>query len=125
MEETDIVAKNGRIFTLAGVLIPPTIVPILPHRCDVTKSQIAMVRKTKKIQWLQLLHATHIKKGGEISISMKYSHLVRSATQIICKQGTTLFCISVSGIWYILFTLATECRPLQLVTFRCFFWYEA
>uniref|UniRef100_A0A8C2SSE2 Stabilin 2 n=1 Tax=Coturnix japonica TaxID=93934 RepID=A0A8C2SSE2_COTJA len=42
MEETDIVAKNGRIFTLAGVLIPPTIVPILPHRCDETKSQIAM-----------------------------------------------------------------------------------
>lgn len=65
MEETDIVAKNGRIFTLAGVLIPPTIVPILPHRCDVTKSQIAMVRKTKKIQWLQLLHATRIKRGGK------------------------------------------------------------
>ncbi|POI35713.1 hypothetical protein CIB84_000535 [Bambusicola thoracicus] len=42
MEETDIVAKNGRIFTLAGVLIPPTIVPILPHRCDVTKSHTAM-----------------------------------------------------------------------------------
>uniref|UniRef100_A0A8C2STS6 Stabilin 2 n=1 Tax=Coturnix japonica TaxID=93934 RepID=A0A8C2STS6_COTJA len=42
MEETDIVAKNGRIFTLAGVLIPPTIVPILPHRCDETKSQIGV-----------------------------------------------------------------------------------
>uniref|UniRef100_A0A672US94 Stabilin 2 n=1 Tax=Strigops habroptila TaxID=2489341 RepID=A0A672US94_STRHB len=38
MEETDIVAKNGRIYTLAGVLIPPTIVPILPHRCDETRS---------------------------------------------------------------------------------------
>uniref|UniRef100_A0A8C0BRM7 Stabilin 2 n=1 Tax=Buteo japonicus TaxID=224669 RepID=A0A8C0BRM7_9AVES len=42
MEETDIVAKNGRIYTLAGVLIPPTIVPILPHRCDETRSQVAM-----------------------------------------------------------------------------------
>ncbi|KAM6306913.1 LOW QUALITY PROTEIN: stabilin-2-like [Podargus strigoides] len=41
MEETDIVAKNGRIYTLAGVLIPPTIVPILPHQCDET-SQVAM-----------------------------------------------------------------------------------
>uniref|UniRef100_A0A8C0IEQ5 Stabilin 2 n=1 Tax=Bubo bubo TaxID=30461 RepID=A0A8C0IEQ5_BUBBB len=40
MEETDIVAKNGRIYTLAGVLIPPTIVPILPHRCDETRSQV-------------------------------------------------------------------------------------
>ncbi|OXB69320.1 hypothetical protein ASZ78_015720 [Callipepla squamata] len=43
MEETDIVAKNGRIFTLSGVLIPPTIVPILPHRCDETKSQTVMI----------------------------------------------------------------------------------
>ncbi|GAB0176919.1 stabilin-2 [Grus japonensis] len=42
IEETDIVAKNGRIYTLAGVLIPPTIVPILPHRCDETRSQVAM-----------------------------------------------------------------------------------
>uniref|UniRef100_A0A672URK9 Stabilin 2 n=1 Tax=Strigops habroptila TaxID=2489341 RepID=A0A672URK9_STRHB len=40
MEETDIVAKNGRIYTLAGVLIPPTIVPILPHRCDETRKLI-------------------------------------------------------------------------------------
>ncbi|XP_013802934.1 stabilin-2 isoform X1 [Apteryx mantelli] len=42
MEETDIAAKNGRIYTLAGVLIPPTIVPILPHRCDETRTQVAM-----------------------------------------------------------------------------------
>uniref|UniRef100_A0A8C5UMP2 Stabilin 2 n=1 Tax=Malurus cyaneus samueli TaxID=2593467 RepID=A0A8C5UMP2_9PASS len=39
MEEADIVAKNGRIYTLEGVLIPPTIVPILPHRCDETRNQ--------------------------------------------------------------------------------------
>uniref|UniRef100_A0A8U7M4K0 Stabilin 2 n=1 Tax=Corvus moneduloides TaxID=1196302 RepID=A0A8U7M4K0_CORMO len=39
MEETDVAAKNGRIYTLEGVLIPPTIVPILPHRCDETRSQ--------------------------------------------------------------------------------------
>uniref|UniRef100_A0A8B9D608 Stabilin 2 n=1 Tax=Anser cygnoides TaxID=8845 RepID=A0A8B9D608_ANSCY len=42
MEETDIVAKNGRIHTLAGVLIPPTIIPILPHRCDETRSQVGI-----------------------------------------------------------------------------------
>uniref|UniRef100_A0A8C0ZCR6 Stabilin 2 n=1 Tax=Cyanistes caeruleus TaxID=156563 RepID=A0A8C0ZCR6_CYACU len=36
MEEIDIVAKNGRIYTLEGVLIPPTIVPILPHWCEET-----------------------------------------------------------------------------------------
>ncbi|XP_019370885.1 PREDICTED: stabilin-2 isoform X2 [Gavialis gangeticus] len=42
MEETDIVAKNGRIYTLAGVLTPPSIVPILPHRCDEERSEIKM-----------------------------------------------------------------------------------
>uniref|UniRef100_A0A8B9FR14 Stabilin 2 n=1 Tax=Amazona collaria TaxID=241587 RepID=A0A8B9FR14_9PSIT len=42
MEETDIVAKNGRIYTLAGILIPPTIVPILPHRCDETRSKVGL-----------------------------------------------------------------------------------
>ncbi|KAF2979785.1 hypothetical protein EK904_012809 [Melospiza melodia maxima] len=36
VEETDIVAKNGRIYILEGVLIPPTIVPILPHWCEET-----------------------------------------------------------------------------------------
>ncbi|XP_073940360.1 stabilin-2 [Castor canadensis] len=39
MDETEITAKNGRIYTLTGVLIPPSIVPILPHRCDETKRE--------------------------------------------------------------------------------------
>ncbi|RMC03028.1 hypothetical protein DUI87_20221 [Hirundo rustica rustica] len=47
MEETDIVAKNGRIYTLEGVLIPPTIVPILPHQCDET-SQVTKEPKCCK-----------------------------------------------------------------------------
>ncbi|XP_068133029.1 stabilin-2 isoform X2 [Hyperolius riggenbachi] len=34
VEEADVAAKNGRIYTLDGVLIPPSIMPILPHRCD-------------------------------------------------------------------------------------------
>ncbi|RLW00187.1 hypothetical protein DV515_00009195 [Chloebia gouldiae] len=50
MEETDIVAKNGRIYILEGVLIPPTIVPILPHWCDET-SQV-----TKSNFFLQFLN---------------------------------------------------------------------
>ncbi|XP_045147126.1 stabilin-2 [Echinops telfairi] len=42
MEETEVAAKNGRIYTLAGVLIPPSIVPILPHRCDETKREMRL-----------------------------------------------------------------------------------
>ncbi|MGH0148080.1 UNVERIFIED_CONTAM: hypothetical protein FKN15_012026 [Acipenser sinensis] len=40
--EADIEARNGRLYSLEGVLIPPSIVPVLPHRCDVTESQVKM-----------------------------------------------------------------------------------
>ncbi|XP_006888640.1 PREDICTED: stabilin-2 [Elephantulus edwardii] len=40
--ETEVTAKNGRIYTLNGVLIPPSIIPILPHRCDETKREIKL-----------------------------------------------------------------------------------
>ncbi|XP_038612836.1 stabilin-2 [Tachyglossus aculeatus] len=39
-EEIEVVAKNGRIYTLTGVLTPPSIVPILPHRCDETQKEM-------------------------------------------------------------------------------------
>nr|XP_012423854.1 PREDICTED: stabilin-2 [Odobenus rosmarus divergens] len=42
MEETEVIAKNGRIYTLTGVLIPPSIVPILPHRCDESKREMRL-----------------------------------------------------------------------------------
>nr|XP_036862070.1 stabilin-2 [Manis javanica] len=42
MEETEVTAKNGRIYTLTGVLIPPSIVPILPHRCDDTEREMKL-----------------------------------------------------------------------------------
>ncbi|XP_005865310.1 PREDICTED: stabilin-2 [Myotis brandtii] len=42
MEELEVAAKNGRIYTLTGVLIPPSIVPILPHRCDEAKSEMKL-----------------------------------------------------------------------------------
>ncbi|XP_039733881.1 stabilin-2 [Pteropus medius] len=42
MEEVEVTAKNGRIYTLTGVLIPPSIIPILPHRCDETKREIKL-----------------------------------------------------------------------------------
>ncbi|XP_072829208.1 stabilin-2 isoform X2 [Vicugna pacos] len=42
MEEIEVVAKNGRIYTLTGVLIPPSIVPILPHRCDEAKRELKL-----------------------------------------------------------------------------------
>ncbi|XP_076861229.1 stabilin-2-like isoform X2 [Brachyhypopomus gauderio] len=36
--EADVKANNGRLYSLDGVLIPPSIEPILPHRCDITEN---------------------------------------------------------------------------------------
>ncbi|XP_064160250.1 stabilin-1 [Anguilla rostrata] len=40
LESTDIFTSNGVIHTIDGVLVPPSILPILPHRCDVNVSTI-------------------------------------------------------------------------------------
>lgn len=48
VDETEVDAKNGRIYTLSGVLIPPSIVPILPHRCNETKRELKLVKELRK-----------------------------------------------------------------------------
>lgn len=45
MLEAAVEAKNGRLYIVDGVLTPPSIVPVLPHRCDVTETKILKVRK--------------------------------------------------------------------------------
>ncbi|XP_074862088.1 stabilin-1 isoform X2 [Carettochelys insculpta] len=40
LKQRDIVASNGIIHTLDGIFIPPSIVPILPHRCDEEQHKI-------------------------------------------------------------------------------------
>ncbi|KAM4676890.1 stabilin-2 [Discoglossus pictus] len=42
VEEADVAAKNGRIYTLDGVLIPPSILPILPSRCNENKTEMRL-----------------------------------------------------------------------------------
>ncbi|XP_040014670.1 stabilin-1 [Xiphias gladius] len=39
---TNIVASNGIIHMIDGLLYPPSILPILPHRCDVIESKITV-----------------------------------------------------------------------------------
>lgn len=42
--EADVEAKNGCLYSMVDVLIPPSIEPILPHRCDLIESNIYEVR---------------------------------------------------------------------------------
>ncbi|XP_047192294.1 stabilin-2 isoform X2 [Scophthalmus maximus] len=37
--EAAVEAKNGRLYVLDGVLTPPSIQPVLPHRCDITETK--------------------------------------------------------------------------------------
>lgn len=42
--EAAVEAKNGRLYVLDGVLIPSSIEPVLPHRCDIISNRTVMVR---------------------------------------------------------------------------------
>ncbi|KAM6979759.1 stabilin-1-like [Aplochiton taeniatus] len=42
LETTNIIASNGIIHMVDGLLFPPSILPILPHRCDVIESKITV-----------------------------------------------------------------------------------
>uniref|UniRef100_A0A3B4ZQ96 Stabilin 1 n=1 Tax=Stegastes partitus TaxID=144197 RepID=A0A3B4ZQ96_9TELE len=41
LASTNIMAANGIIHMIDGLLFPPSILPILPHRCDVTETSLA------------------------------------------------------------------------------------
>lgn len=41
--EAAVEAKNGRLYIIDGVLTPPSIVPVLPHRCDLTETKVLKV----------------------------------------------------------------------------------
>ncbi|XP_051804220.1 stabilin-1 isoform X1 [Acanthochromis polyacanthus] len=42
LASTNIMASNGIIHMIDGLLVPPSILPILPHHCDVTESKITV-----------------------------------------------------------------------------------
>lgn len=41
--ETEVEARNGRLYLMDGVLTPASIEPVLPHRCDNTETKIVKV----------------------------------------------------------------------------------
>lgn len=51
--EAAVEAKNGRMYVLDGVLTPPSIVPVLPHRCDITETKTVKVRSSSlcRLRW--------------------------------------------------------------------------
>ncbi|KAK0133011.1 Stabilin-2 [Merluccius polli] len=41
--EADVAARNGQLYSLDGVLVPASIQPVLPHRCDVPEVKVVKV----------------------------------------------------------------------------------
>ncbi|MEQ2202981.1 hypothetical protein XENOCAPTIV_021999, partial [Xenoophorus captivus] len=46
--EAAVEARNGRLYVMDGVLTPPSIKPLLPHRCDITENRTVKVRSCCK-----------------------------------------------------------------------------
>lgn len=42
--EAAVEARNGRLYAMDRVLTPPSIEPLLPHRCDITENNTVKVR---------------------------------------------------------------------------------
>lgn len=57
--EAAVEAKNGRLYVVDGVLTPPSIKPVLPHRCDITDTKIIKVRpNSNDLVYFKSFHTT-------------------------------------------------------------------
>uniref|UniRef100_A0A8C1K0B5 Stabilin 2 n=1 Tax=Cyprinus carpio TaxID=7962 RepID=A0A8C1K0B5_CYPCA len=61
--ELDVEAKNGRLHSLEGILIPPSIEPIIPHRCDIKETNIYKVSHIFKLAIICLDQTPRCCKG--------------------------------------------------------------
>ncbi|XP_066489358.1 stabilin-2 [Tiliqua scincoides] len=86
MEEIDIIAKNGRIYTLSGVLIPPSIIPILPQRCDEEKTEIKMGNCGK----CQVFHKNSCPEDSQAVVSCRSRCIYRD--QALLRYGCAKYC---------------------------------
>ncbi|XP_070296700.1 stabilin-1-like [Salvelinus sp. IW2-2015] len=68
LQITNIMASNGVIHMIDGLLVPPSIVPILPKRCDVTENKIIVGPCVR----CSYLYESHCPKGSiELQSHMK------------------------------------------------------
>lgn len=62
--EAAVEAKNGRVYVLDGVLTPPSILPLLPHRCDSTESKVVQVR-VPPFWWAAVCYMLNLASAGQ------------------------------------------------------------
>ncbi|KAI1890377.1 hypothetical protein AGOR_G00153100 [Albula goreensis] len=90
LETTDIVASNGIIHMIDGILVPPSIVPILPHRCDVTEHKITVGPCVR----CSYLYETHCPPGStELDSHLRNCEYQSSpSSELVSINGCAKYC---------------------------------
>lgn len=89
--EADVEAKNGCLYSLDGVLTPTSIEPVLPHRCDIMKTEIV---KGNCVSCSKIM-LSKCNSGDNIGISRSscvFTLLIKQPPMMIPTMGCSLFC---------------------------------
>ncbi|XP_029103006.1 stabilin-2 isoform X2 [Scleropages formosus] len=97
--EADVEAKNGRLYSVDGVLIPSSIEPVLPHRCDVTKYSII--------------------KGLCVSCTQVTKSICPSGEPLNTFQGVCIFRRSFRGIIIPVSGCSLSCNHTETIPLCC------
>ncbi|KAF5926520.1 hypothetical protein HPG69_001148 [Diceros bicornis minor] len=87
MEEIEVAAKNGRIYTLTGVLVPPSIVPVLPRRCDETKREIKLALFTHKCVYTGRIRSLKSGCARYCNVTVKCVDGLGGNGTCVCQDG--------------------------------------
>ncbi|XP_075967354.1 LOW QUALITY PROTEIN: stabilin-2 [Anarhichas minor] len=94
--EAAVGAKNGRLYVLDGVLTPPSIEPVLPHRCDVTETKIIKGECSGCSKVTQYQCSTGVNTGSStfgcvytLSIGRAAVNILATGCSPLCKATVT------------------------------------
>ncbi|CAL8336729.1 unnamed protein product [Merluccius merluccius] len=107
LETTNIVASNGMVHMVEGLLVPPSILPILPHRCDVNSSRISVGPCVR----CSYLYETQCPDGTtELATHQTGCNYVVSSVSL--SSGCAKYCNSTTQVgWCCPGFYGPECRP--------------
>ncbi|KAK3536514.1 hypothetical protein QTP86_013837 [Hemibagrus guttatus] len=93
LDVKDIVASNGIIHMIDGLLVPPSIVPIMPNRCDVNETTIIM----SPCVMCKFISESQCPPGSEEQVYYmlwkRYSASITNVLYYIVVQHLSIFCI--------------------------------
>ncbi|KAF0028686.1 hypothetical protein F2P81_017791 [Scophthalmus maximus] len=121
--EAAVEAKNGRLYVLDGVLTPPSIQPVLPHRCDITETKTVRGEcvRCSKVKLSQCSSGVYTVRHLTLFTFRSPSVSVQVSQSLSVYQGASIFgCVytltfgSVPGN-----IVATGCSPLCNATVKC------